>query len=216
MTDNPRMQVPDVTAQERINQIEASVAIQLSEQLAAVRDRLAGAFADLEFDGFRGELTAIATPELLPAVARFCKTDPDLACELLSDVTGVHWPGGRHEHQGQETTGWPTYTIEEEGRIDLLYLFRSVSKGHWFRVKVTLPDDGATVPSLVPLYRSANVLEREVYDLMGVTFEGHPRLERLFMPEDWEGHPLRKDYPLGGVEVQYKGATVPPPSERQY
>ena len=91
-----------------------------------------------------------------------------------------------------------------------------MSRNHWFRVKVSLPDEHAAVPSAVPVYRSANVLEREVFDLMGVRFEGHPRLERLFMPEDWEGHPLRKDYPLGGVEVQYKGATVPPPSERQY
>ena len=216
MTDNPRMQVPDVTAQERINQIEAALAIQLSEQLAAVRDRLAGAFGSLEFDGFRGELTVIATPEVLVDLARFAKTDPELACELLSDVSAVHWPGGTREHQGQETTGWPTYSIEEDGRVDLLYVFRSVRRNHWFRVKVTVPDERPAVPSLVPVYRSANVLEREVYDLMGVTFSGHPRLERVFMPEDWEGHPLRKDYPLGGVEVQYKGATVPPPSERQY
>ncbi|HWH33341.1 MAG TPA: NADH-quinone oxidoreductase subunit C [Egibacteraceae bacterium] len=216
MTDNPRMQVPDVTAQERINQIEASVAIQLDGKLAAVRDRIAGAFPSCEFSGFRGELTVTAPPDVLVDLLTFCKTDPDLSCELLSDVTGVHWPGGVHEHQGQETTGWPTYTIEQAGRIDVLYILRSVSRNHWFRVKVSLPDEHAAVPSAVPVYRSANVLEREVFDLMGVRFEGHPRLERLFMPEDWEGHPLRKDYPLGGVEVQYKGATVPPPSERQY
>lgn len=216
MTDNPRMQVPDVTAQERVNQIEASLVTKLDERLDAMRDRLAGAFPSLEFEDFRGELTVLATPDVLVDLARFCKGDADLDCELLSDVTAVHWPGGTHEHQGQETTGWPTFSIEEEGRVDVLYVLRSVRRNHWLRVKVTVPDEAPTVPSLVGEYRSANVLEREVYDLMGVTFEGHPRLERLFMPEDWEGHPLRKDYPLGGVEVQYKGATVPPPSERQY
>jgi NADH-quinone oxidoreductase subunit C len=66
------------------------------------------------------------------------------------------------------------------------------------------------------IYRSADVMEREAYDFFGVDFEGHPDLRRILMPDEWEGHPLRKDYPLGGVEVQYHGATVPPPDQRSY
>lgn len=216
MTDHPRMQVPDVSAQEKLNQIEASVSITLDQRTQRVRDRLAAAFGSLTLEEFRGELTAVTTPDELLALLEFCKTDPELACELLTDVTGVHWPGGTREHRAQETTGWPTYSVEDEGRIDVLYILLSVTHGHRLRVRVSVPDDAAQVPSAVEVYRSASMLEREVFDLMGVQFAGHPRLERLFMPEDWVGHPLRKDYPLGGVAVQYKGATVPPPDERQY
>lgn len=216
MTDHPRMGVPDVSAQEKINQIEASLAVQLDDKLAALRDRLAGAFPDLEFDGFRGELTAHAAPAMLLDLLRFAKSDPDVACELLTDVCAVHWPGGVREHRAQETTGWPTYEIDEPGRYDIDYMLVSVERSYRFRIRVTVPDEDAVLPSAVPVYRSAHMLEREVYDLMGVRFDGHPRLERVFMPDDWEGHPLRKDYPLGGVDVQYKGATVPSPDQRQY
>lgn len=216
MSDSPRMEVPDVSAQEKLNQLAMASRPGLEPRLEAVRDRLAGAFADLTFQDHYGELTVVAEPARLLELLRFAKADPDLRCEMLTDVTGVHWPGGRVEHKAQETTGWPTYEVEQEGRIDVLYMLLSVTHGHRFRIRVSLPDDAPVVPSAVECYRSANVLEREVYDLMGVRFEGHPRLERIFMPEEWEGHPLRKDYPLGGVEVQYKGATVPPPDERQY
>jgi NADH-quinone oxidoreductase subunit C len=216
MSDSPRMEVPDVSAQEKLNQLAMGRVAGLDPRLDAVRGRLAGAFAGLAFEDHYGELTVVAHAAQLPDLLRFAKDDPELRCEMLTDVTGVHWPAGRQEHRAQETTGWPTYEVEQEGRIDVLYMLVSVTHGHRFRIRVSLPDDAPVVPSAVDTYRSANVLEREVFDLMGVRFEGHPRLERIFMPEDWEGHPLRKDYPLGGVEVQYKGATVPPPDERQY
>lgn len=216
MSDSPRMEVPDVSAQEKLNQIAMARHDALGAPLEAVRDRLAGAFDGVGFEDFFGELTVVADAARLPDLLRFAKDDPALRCELLTDVTAVHWPGGRVEHRAQETTGWPTYEVEQEGRIDVLYMLLSVTHGHRFRIRVGLPDEAPAIPSAVDTYRSANVLEREVFDLMGVRFEGHPRLERIFMPEEWEGHPLRKDYPLGGVEVQYKGATVPPPDERQY
>jgi NADH-quinone oxidoreductase subunit C len=210
------MQVPDVSAGEKLNQIDASVQVQLDERHTALRDRLSGAFGDLEFEGFRAELTAIAKPELLLDVLRFVKSDPDVACELLADISAVHWPGGVRGRQTQETTGWPTYDVEQDGRIDVHYLLRSIQHGHWFRLRVSVGEEAPELPSATAVYAGANMWEREVYDLMGVRFAGHPRLERIFMPDDWEGHPLRKDYPLGGVEVQYKGATVPSPDSRQY
>ena len=192
-------------------------AIELTEEQRRLRDAVVGAFPSCSASSFRGELTLDATPSDLVALLSFLKGDPDLAFELLSDVSALHWPGGTIESNDQETTGWPTYTEQREaGRIEVLYLLRSVSLGHLLRLRVTLPDDAAVVASATRVYSSANFMEREVYDLMGVEFTGHPGLTRIMMPDDWEGHPHRKDYPLGGVEVMYKGKTVPPPDERDY
>jgi NADH-quinone oxidoreductase subunit C len=71
------------------------------------------------------------------------------------------------------------------------------------------------VPSVTSLYPGADWQERETYDMYGIVFDGHPGLTRILMPDDWDGFPQRKDYPLGGIPVQYKGATIPPPDERR-
>jgi NADH-quinone oxidoreductase subunit C len=210
---------PNVTLGEQGDIIDASVAVQLSDQLAAVRDRIVAAFDDLDIpvSGYRGELTLDIPADRIIDVLAFCRDDAEVACELLSDLSGVHWPGGTHEVKAQETTGWPTYTEEREGRIEVLYLLTSVAHNHRFRLRVAVPDVDPTLPTAEGLYRSAHMMEREVYDFFGVVFEGHRNLKRIEMPEDWIGHPQRKDYPLGGVDVQYKGgASVPPPDERRY
>ena len=192
-------------------------AMELGEAQRALRDHLLGAFPALEASAYRGELTLHAAPEAVPSLLEFCKTDPDVACELLSDLLAVHWPAGVSEDNDQETTGWPTYTeVEEEGRIELDYVLRSIRLNHWFRVRVTVPDVDPQAPSATGQYASADFMEREVFDMMGVVFTGHPRLTRIHMPDDWDGHPHRKDYPVGGVEVMYKGQTIPPPDERDY
>ena len=77
------------------------------------------------------------------------------------------------------------------------------------------PDDDRHMPSLTSVWPSADWHERETYDFFGIIFDGHPGLTRIQMPDDWPGHPQRKDYPLGGIPVEYKGATVPAPSERR-
>jgi NADH-quinone oxidoreductase subunit C len=217
MSDNPRMDVPDSAADEQAALREAGLAVQLSEQLARLRDHLVEAFPALEVLGFRGELTVIAPPEQIADVLAFCRDDAAVRCELLADLSCVHWPGGQHAVNAQETTGWPTYTEDAgPGRIEVDYVLYSVTHNHRFRVRTAVSDDGGHLASATPLWASANVMEREAYDFFGVVFDGHPKLTRMHMPEDWEGHPQRKDYPLGGVEVQYKGATVPPPDERKY
>jgi NADH-quinone oxidoreductase subunit C len=217
MSDNPRMEHPDTTAGERAQMQEAAIAVQLSDQLAAVRDRITEAFDGLEVIGFRGELTLVTRPERVIDLLRFCREDSELACELLADLSGVHWPGGVHRRQAQETTGWPIYETEDEpGRIELDYVLYSITHNHRFRLRTFLDDETPRMPSAVDVYTAATWMELEVYDFLGVVFEGHPNLRRVLMPDDWEGHPHRRDYPLGGVEVQYKGATVPPPDERQY
>jgi NADH-quinone oxidoreductase subunit C len=208
---------PDMAAGEYAKLVEGAVAVQLSEQLARLRDHLVGAFPDLEVLGFRGELTLVASADQMPELLRFCRDDPDVRCELLADLSGVHWPAGRRIEAAQETTGWPAYELEqEEGRIELDYILYSIAHNHRFRIRVHLPDSEPRITSATPLYASANVMEREAYDFFGVVFDGHPNLTRILMPEDWVGHPHRKDYPLGGVEVQFKGATIPPPDERSY
>ena len=77
------------------------------------------------------------------------------------------------------------------------------------RIRVQVPEDDPVVPSLFSLYPGTEFPEREVYDMFGIRFEGHPDLVRILMPDDWEGHPLRKDYPVGRIPVQFKGAPQP-------
>ena len=77
------------------------------------------------------------------------------------------------------------------------------------------PDDDRHIPSIVSVYPANDWHERETWDMFGIEFDGHPALTRILMPDDWPGHPQRKDYPLGGIPVEYKGATVPPPDQRR-
>lgn len=189
---------------------------ELSERLQAVRERLEELLPGVDVVTYTGELTVVIAPEQVVAALEVCRDDLDLACELLSDLSGVHWPGGVIPGDEEETTGWPTYSHHREGRIELDYLLTSVSRGHRFRLRANVPDDAPTVASASGVYASAIAMEREVYDMLGVTFTDHPNLTRVLMPEDWEGFPHRKDYPLGGVEVMYKGHTIAPPDERDY
>ena len=85
----------------------------------------------------------------------------------------------------------------------------SLSQARRVRVRVQVPDDDAVVDSLFDLYPGVEAMEREAYDLFGIVFAGHPDMTRILMPEDWEGHPLRKDYGVGRVPVQFKGAPGP-------
>ena len=208
---------PDMAAGEYTRLIESGIEVQLSPQLAALRDHIATAFPGLEVSGFRGELTLRADPDQVVELLTFCRDDPEVRCELLADLSSVHWPPGGRVEMAPETTGWPSYDMgEDTGRIELDYILYSMTHNHRFRVRIDVPDDAPRIASVTGVYRSANFMEREVYDMFGVVFDGHPNLKRLHMPDDWEGHPLRKDYPLGGVEVQYKGATIPPPDQRSY
>lgn len=208
---------PNMAAGEATDLIDAGVAVQLDERLRRVRDTVVAVFTDAEVSGFRGELTIEVAPDRVVDVLRFCRDDPDVKCEMLTDVSAVHWPAGRKRESAQETTGWPVYeTGDEQGRIQLDYMLLSLQHNHRFRIRTRLPDEESRIASATAVYRSANFMEREVYDFFGVTFDDHPDLRRILMPDEWHGHPLRKDYPLGGVEVQYKGATIPPPDQRTY
>jgi NADH-quinone oxidoreductase subunit C len=145
----------------------------------------------------RGELTFHVRREDLLAVAQALRDDPDLRFEMLSSVSGVHYPhdAGRELHA--------------------VYHFLSITHVRRIRVEVTAPDADPHLPSLVGVYPTADWQERETWDFFGLQFDGHPALTRIEMPDDWPGHPQRKDYPLGGIPVEYKGATIPPPDTRR-
>ena len=103
------------------------------------------------------------------------------------------------------TSSYATERETTEGRVF------TVTGGDWDSVTAENP----RLPSVTQVYPTADWQERETYDMFGIIFDGHPNLTRILMPDDWEGFPQRKDYPLGGVPVEYKGAEIPPPDQRR-
>jgi NADH-quinone oxidoreductase subunit C len=146
---------------------------------------------------YRGELTLHVKAERLYHVAQALRDTPALRFEICLGVNGVHYPSdiGRELH--------------------CVYPLLSMTFNRRIRLEVSVPDANPHLPSLVELWAGNNWHERETFDMFGIIFDGHPALTRILMPDDWIGHPQRKDYPLGGIPVEYKGATVPPPSERR-
>jgi NADH-quinone oxidoreductase subunit C len=146
---------------------------------------------------FRDELTLHVRRELLPQVAQRLRDDPELRFELCLGVSGVHYP-------------------QETGReLHAVYPLQSITHNRRVRLEVSAPDSDPHMPSLYGVYPTSDWHERETYDFFGIIFDGHPSLTRIQMPDDWHGHPQRKDYPLGGIPVEYKGAQIPPPDERR-
>jgi NADH-quinone oxidoreductase subunit C len=143
----------------------------------------------------RGEVTLVVEPEGLLETLRALRDEQSLSFGFLVDVTATDWPGA-------------------EPRFWVAYHLLSMEHQHRLRVKVGLPEGSPRVASATQLFPGANWHEREVFDFFGVVFDGHPDLRRIEMPEEWEGHPLRKTEPLAGVKTQYKGADIPPPDER--
>jgi len=145
----------------------------------------------------RGEITFYIRRQHLLTTMQQLRDDAALRFELCSGVSGVHYP----EDAGRE--------------LHAVYHLLSMTHNRRIRVEVACPDADPHIPSVVAVYPTADWHERETYDFFGIIFDGHPALTRIEMPDDWPGHPQRKDYPLGGIPVEYKGATVPPPDQRR-
>lgn len=169
-----------------------------------VTDRLVEVLGTEAFDAaverivvFRDQITFHILREHLPSVASALRDDELLRFELCCGVSGVHYPDdfGRELH-----AYYPLLSITHNRRIQL---------------EVTCPDADPHIPSLFSVYPTCDWHERETYDFFGIIFDGHPGLTRIEMPDDWVGHPQRKDYPLGGVPVEFKGAQIPPPDTRR-
>ena len=148
-------------------------------------------------------------------VEEFGQTSVDFARDGLSDIAGFL----RDEVPFELLADWSCVDFlgvePSERRFMCAAHLASVRSPERLRLRVWIPEGDECCPSLTALWPGADYMEREIFDFFGITFDGHPDLRRIFMPEDWEGHPQRKDYPLGGVNVQYKnGAFIPPPNLR--
>lgn len=175
---------------------------------------------------FRGETTVTVAREILPDAARMLRDEFDF--DQCVDVTALDWflqadnaPNPYELVYNDE----PLSDIEPPARFQVLYHFLSHAANARVRLSVQLQSDDAVAPTITELFRGANFFEREVYDLMGVRFEGHPFLRRILLPENQVGHPLRKDFPLGYETVEFthnidqieanKPKNVPPPRPRE-
>ena len=151
--------------------------LSLPAHLESLRAALPGAVVQLSY--WVGDWTVIVARERLREVATFLRDADEARFDYCADATAVDW-------------------IERAGpRFDVVYSLYSTALRHRLRVKARVAD-GEAVPSLAPVWPAANWLEREAFDMFGIRFEGHPDLRRILMPDEWQGHPQRKDYPLEG------------------
>jgi len=144
-----------------------------------------------------GEITFHVRREHLRTVAKIFRDEPALRFEMCMGVNGVHYP------------------FETGRELHAVYPMLSLSYNRRVRLEVSVPDADPHIPSIVDIYPANNWHERETWDFFGIIFDGHPGLTRIEMPDDWPGHPQRKDYPLGGIDIEYKGATTPAPDKRR-
>lgn len=129
---------------------------------------------------FRGDLTVQVKKNDIVKVAEFIKNDPELSFDLIIDLLGVDM-------------------YRPEGRFEVVYVIYSIKNRKYLRLKVLVDESDCVVPTVTGVWSGANWHERETYDMFGVKFSGHPDLRRMYMPEEYEYHPLRKDFPLMGI-----------------
>jgi NADH-quinone oxidoreductase subunit C len=154
-----------------------------AEAIAAEKLKAQFPEAVQEVSEAHGEVTVVVSRERIVEVCRFLKSEPDLRYDLLTDIAGVDYLG-------------------REPRFEVVYHLYSVPHNRRLRLKVRVPEHDAVVPSVTAVWRTANWHEREAFDMLGLRFAGHPDLRRIYMPDDYPGHPLRKDFPPLGPEVE--------------
>jgi NADH-quinone oxidoreductase subunit C len=132
---------------------------------------------------YAGQVAVSLKKDLIRDVCLFLRDEPSLAMDHLVDITAVDYS---------------RYPGDTGPRFEVVYNLISTTHRHRIRLKVRVPEDAPRVDSVAAIWQTANWHERETFDLMGIQFAGHPDLRRILLPEDWEGHPLRKEYPLKG------------------
>ena len=143
-------------------------------EVEKIRERFGDALQDVIY--FRGEDTLVVAPEKIVEICRLLKEDPEMAFDLLVDITGIHY-------------------LEREYSYEVVYHLLSLARRRRLRLRARLGEAGE-IDSVTPVWRGADWHEREAFDLVGIRFRGHPDLRRILMPDDYEGHPLRKDFAL--------------------
>jgi len=153
-----------------------------------ITDRLKEKFsADIvDVVSFRDQTYVTVRRDNIVEMCRYLHDTPDIYMDYLADLCGNDYPDRRN-------------------RFEVVYNLFSIKHRHRLCLKVALSEDDPSVDSVVSIWNGANWHEREACDMYGIVFNGHPDLRRILMPEDWEGYPLRKDYPLKGPEDEYKG-----------
>lgn len=131
-------------------------------------------------DQFRGDLAVTVSKADIVRVCEFLKNDPELVFDMVIDICGVD-------------------TYRPEGRFEVIYILYSLTNKKYIRLKVVVEETDAVVPTVTGVWSGANWYERETYDMFGMRFAGHPDLRRIYMPEEFEYYPLRKDFPLMGI-----------------
>lgn len=152
---------------------------------ASAAEKLRERFADavLEVSDAHGEVTVVVDRERFAEICRVLKNDADLRYDLLMDIAGVDYLG-------------------RVPRFEVVYHLYSVPHNSRLRLKVRVPENDPLVPSVASVWRTANWHEREAFDMVGIQFADHPDLRRIYMPDDYPGHPLRKDFPALGPDVE--------------
>jgi NADH-quinone oxidoreductase subunit C len=158
---------------------------QALDPVAAVREQFPQALLDVV--QFSGETTLVIHPKEIVSVCRYLRDTNGLIYNFLSDISSVDY--------------YPDYN--RPGRFGVSYHLLSMLYNRRVRLKVYLSEDEPIVPTVTNVWAAANWLEREIYDMMGIIFEGHPDLRRVLLPDDWDGHPLRRDAPLGYETVMF-------------
>jgi NADH-quinone oxidoreductase subunit C len=167
-------------------------------EVTRLRDRFPGAVKEVNV--FRGDTRVTVERERIVDVLTFLRDDPEMQFNFFSECLGVDYLDPNDE----------SYILGKPHRFEVVYNLYSLQdprngQGRNARlfIKVGVPEEDAVVPTVCPVYSGANWCEREIYDMFGIRFEGHPDLRRILMSDDWVGHPQRKDYPLGGERVQF-------------
>ncbi len=155
------------------------------EIVERLKDKFAAEIIDVS--DFRDQVSVSVKPERIIDICRYLHDDPELYMDYLVDLCGVDYPDRKY-------------------RFEVVYNLYSIKHKHRIMLKALIKEKDPNVDSVVPIWVGADWLERETCDMYGIVFNGHPDLRRILMPEDWEGYPLRKDYPLKGPEgYEYKG-----------
>lgn len=156
-----------------------------------IAEKLKAKFPDdvLSINEFRGQASATVKNHRILEICRYLHDEPELSLDYLQDLCGMDYPE------------------RKDFRFEVVYHLYSIKHRHMLRLKAVVPEGDCTIQSVIPVWIGADWHERECFDMFGIVFKDHPDLRRILMPEDWEGHPLRKDYPLKGPspENEWKG-----------